>query len=77
MEFAPGRKDTITNPLTIAEILSELYRSISTLREYILIFQTEMYVEQYCKTEDNKWLLSEYNKAVSMLSLTSILFKLL
>lgn len=34
-----------------------------------------MYVEQYCKTEDNKWLLSEYNKAISMLSLTSIPFQ--
>lgn len=68
VELAEERKDIITNPIAIAEILSEstekydrvgkfkLYRAISTLKEYILISQTEIYAEQYTKTEDNKWL---------------------
>ena len=84
LEFAEGRRDTITNSVMIAEVLSEsthnydrvgkfkLYRSIPTLKEYILISQTEIYLEQYSKTEDNKWLFSEYEGENSVLSLTSV-----
>ena len=84
LEYTPGRKDTIINPIAIAEILSEstekydrvgkfkLYRAIPSLREYILISQTEISVEQYAKTEDNKWLLSEYDSEDTVLSLTSL-----
>lgn len=66
LEFAEGRKDTITNPSIIIEVLSEstenydrgekfrLYRTIPTFQEYILIAQSEMHVEQYSKTENSK-----------------------
>lgn len=84
LEYALGRKDTITNPIAIAEVLSastekydrvgkfKLYRSIPTLTEYILISQTETYVEQYTKTENNKWLFTEYEDKNTELSLTSV-----
>lgn len=87
LEFAPGRRDTITNPVMIAEVLSvstekydrvgkfKLYRGIPTFREYILISQTEIYVEQYLKTEDNKWLFTEYEGENALLALTSISFQ--
>ncbi|MFB8791162.1 MAG: Uma2 family endonuclease [Potamolinea sp.] len=87
LEFAIGRKDTITNACMIAEVLSEstekydrvgkfkLYRTMASLREYILISQSEMFVEQYSKIENNKWLLSEYEESNSILALTSMDFQ--
>ncbi|KYC42877.1 hypothetical protein WA1_12210 [Scytonema hofmannii PCC 7110] len=88
IELVEGRKDIITNPIAIAEILSEstekydrvgkfkLYRAIPTLKEYILISQTEIYAEQYTKTESNKWLFSSYEGENAILNLTSIPFQI-
>jgi len=86
LEFAEGRRDTITNPMIIAEVLSastesydrgenfKLYRTISNLKEYIIISQSEKHVEQFSKTTDNKWILSEYDEKNALLALTSIEF---
>jgi Uma2 family endonuclease len=88
LEYAEGRKDTITNPVAIAEVLSDstedydrgkkfkLYRSIPSLREYITIAQSEMQVEQFSKTDDNKWILSEYEGENAVLALTSLPFEI-
>jgi Uma2 family endonuclease len=88
LEYAEGRKDTITNPVAIAEVLSDstedydrgkkfkLYRSIPSLREYITIAQSEMQVEQFSKTDDNKWILSEYEGENAVLALTSLPFQI-
>lgn len=88
LEFAEGRKDTITNPLMIAEVLSEstqnydrgekfrLYRTIPTLQEYILISQAEMHVERFAKTDNNKWILSDYDNQNALLPLSSIEFQI-
>lgn len=88
LEYASGRKDTLTNPLIIAEVLSEstedydrggkfkLYRSIATLREYILIAQSEMLVEQYAKTTDNKWILSESEGEDAVLTFSHLPFQI-
>lgn len=63
---------TIMNPILSAEVLSKLtqnydqdekfmyYRSISEMREYILIDQKQFHVMQYTKTSEGKWLLMEY-----------------
>ncbi len=87
LEFLEGRKDTITNAMMVAEVLSKstanydrgdkfkLLRSIPTLREYILIDQYEMHVEQFSKTDDNKWVLSEYDGADAILVLSSVQFE--
>jgi Uma2 family endonuclease len=70
--FAENRQDTIINPLAIAEILSDstekydrgdkfrMYRSIPSLKEYLLVSQTAMQVEKFTKNETNQWVLSEY-----------------
>ncbi len=70
--FAENRQDTITNPLAIAEILSDstekydrgdkfrMYRSVPSLREYLLISQTAIQVEKFSKNESQQWVLSEY-----------------
>lgn len=88
LQFAEGRKDTITNPMIIVEVLSEstanydrgekfrLYRTIPTLQEYILISQSEMHVEQFAKTADNKWVFSENDDENSILALNSLQFQI-
>ena len=88
LEFFKGRKDTITNAVMVAEVLSKstanydrgdkfkLFRTIPTLREYILIDQYEMHIEQFVKTDDNKWILSEYAGADAVLVLSSVRFEM-
>lgn len=84
LEYQEGRKDTLVNPIMIAEVLSKstksydrdekfaAYRTISTLQEYILINQYSMHIEQYFKTDNNKWIFSEFNDAEENLNLASI-----
>jgi Uma2 family endonuclease len=75
--YEEGRKDTLTNPVMIAEVLSKstssndrdqkfaAYRTIHTLEEYILI-------EQYWKTDNNKWIFSEFTDENTSLNLASV-----
>ncbi|MEG4285516.1 Uma2 family endonuclease [Microcoleus sp. A006_D1] len=88
LEFLDGRKDTITNAVMVAEVLSKstanydrgdkfkLFRSIPSFREYVLIDQYEMHVEQFSKRDDNKWVLSEYDGADAVLALSSVQFEM-
>ena len=81
-------KTTVTNPRLIVEVLSKstqnydqgdkflYYRSLPEFQEYILISQSRPYVMQYNKTEENKWLLTEYEGENASLSLTSVNFYL-
>lgn len=84
IELQPGRTDTITNPLLIAEVLSKgtraydrddkfaAYRSIPSFQEYLLIDQYRIQVQQYSKTDANKWIFSEYSSTGDRLTLNSI-----
>jgi Uma2 family endonuclease len=88
LQFQEGRKDTITNPLVIVEVLSKstknydlvdkfaAYRTISTFHEYILIDQYSFHVEHYRKTNDKEWLFSEYQGENTLLSLNSLVFEI-
>ncbi|MCL1473658.1 Uma2 family endonuclease [Argonema antarcticum] len=79
---------TVMNPLLIVEVLSKstknydqgdkflYYRSISEFREYILIDQTRYHVMQYIKTQDGKWLLTEYEYSEAVLQLSAIEFQI-
>lgn len=79
---------TVTNPLMIVEVLSKstqaydraekfkYYRSIPEFQEYILIDQYQFSVEQFAKTSDGKWLLTEYESETDVLSLSSINFQI-
>jgi Uma2 family endonuclease len=79
-------KTTVINPSLIVEVLSKstqnydqgdkflYYRSIPEFKEYILIDQNRYYVMQYNKTDEGKWLLSEYEGESSILSLVSVNF---
>ncbi|WP_017296412.1 Uma2 family endonuclease [Geminocystis herdmanii] len=66
-----NRQDEVLNPCLIIEILSPstanydrkdkfyYYRSIPTLKQYILISQFDYTIESYTKTGENKWLFEE------------------
>ena len=81
LEMQVGRKDTITNPCLIVEVLSRstqsrdrsekfaAYRTIDTFQEYILIDQYRIHVEHYLKTAVNQWLFSEYDDPETAIAL--------
>ncbi|MCS6959593.1 MAG: Uma2 family endonuclease [Pseudanabaenaceae cyanobacterium SKYGB_i_bin29] len=68
-----GRRDTVINPLLIAEVLSDsteaqdrgtkfaAYRSIPTFQEYLLIAQTAIAIEQFYRQAD-QWVLQDYSQ---------------
>ena len=86
--FAENRQDTITNPLAIAEILSDstekydrgdkfrMYRSVPSLREYLLVSQTAIQVEKFSKNESQQWVLSEYAGKTSKIIFDSFEFEI-
>ncbi|NEP78094.1 MAG: Uma2 family endonuclease [Okeania sp. SIO3C4] len=88
LQLQTGRKDTILNPLIIAEVLSKstrnydkdekfaAYRTIPTFQEYLLIDQYAMQVEKYYQTAHKQWIFSEYNEASETISLNSISFQI-
>ena len=77
-------ENTSTNPTIIFEILSPstmnydrggkfmLYRSIPTLKEYILIDPESIHIEQFATNKDGLWQLKEYANKTDQLSLESI-----
>lgn len=83
-EFYQERRDTVTNPFLITEVLSkstmnydkgekfDYYRSIPSLKEYILVDQYQFQVEHFSRTANNQWLLTEYESVESSLVLSSL-----
>ena len=77
-------RDVLLNPTIIFEVLSpsteafdrskkfEAYRSIPSLREYILVAQHRVYIEQYVRQAHNQWNLIIINDIDAMLELISI-----
>lgn len=77
-------RDNIINPSVIIEILSKatkdydrgskftLYRSINTLKEYILIDSTSISVEIFTRQEDNSWRLTEFKQQSDNFTITTI-----
>ena len=82
--YADKSRTTVTNPILITEVLSKstqnydqgdkftYYRSLPSLEEYVLISQNSFHVMQYSKTEDRKWLLTEYNTEDALIKLISL-----
>jgi Uma2 family endonuclease len=76
--------DNLTNPVVIIEILSKstmdydrgtkftLYRSIMTLKEYILIDSTSVSVEIFTRQTDNSWKLTEFKKLTESFFISTI-----
>lgn len=84
LQFRDGFKDTVTNPILIIEVLSkstkdydrgekfEHYRTIDSLKEYLLIAQDRPHVEHHLRQPDNKWLLSETSDLADAVELPTI-----
>jgi Uma2 family endonuclease len=82
--LADEHQDVLLNPAVIFEVLSpstekydrgpklQHYRSIESLREYILVNQNQVLVEQYTRQPDNIWTLCDYQSLDGELKLESI-----
>ncbi|WP_316789995.1 Uma2 family endonuclease [Thermoleptolyngbya oregonensis] len=88
LQLQDGRKDTLINPVAIAEVLSnstqaydrgekfKAYRTIPGFQEYVLIDQSSMHVEQYFKTAPRQWIFSEQDGETATLKLNTVPFEL-
>lgn len=68
IEFYKKRRDTITSPKLLIEVLSKStasfdraekflsYQTLESLEEYVLISQDKTLIEQYIKREDGNWI---------------------
>lgn len=71
LETAPDDPDAITNPVVLVEVLSDAteaydrgakaahYRQIASLKEYVLLSQSEALVEVYRRAASGRWELLE------------------
>ena len=74
----------MTNPSVIIEVLSPStedydrgtkflnYRTIESLREYLVIAQDSAHVEHYIRRENHQWLLVEFTQVDRVIHLKSI-----
>ena len=72
-DYFEGRQDTILNPLVIVEVLSkstknhdsnlkfDMYRTLPSFKEYVLIHQERKRVSVYTKQPNNTWILADYD----------------
>ncbi len=86
--FQSDNNNILTNPKVIIEVLSDstanydrtdkfsAYRSLSSLQEYILISQSNYYVEQFSKQNDQQWLFRASEGENNQLCLTTIDFNI-
>lgn len=83
-QFEDAKEDTLLNPTIIIEILSpstekydrgkkfQHYRTILSLREYVLIAQDDYHIERFVRQSDNTWVFSEATSREDKIDLTSI-----
>ncbi|MBW4483410.1 MAG: Uma2 family endonuclease [Tildeniella torsiva UHER 1998/13D] len=84
LAYQTGRRDTLTNPTLIIEVLSAstrnydrgdkfaAYRTISTFQEYALVDQYSAHVEHHVKIGSKQWMLQEYDGLDATLNLASL-----
>jgi Uma2 family endonuclease len=82
--FSDEQQDTLLNPALIIEVLSEstkdydrggkfeLYRTIDSFVEYLLIAQDRPHVEHYVRQPDGSWILHETNNLEDTIHLKSV-----
>jgi Uma2 family endonuclease len=80
--------DNLINPVVIFEVLSPStesydrgakfmkYRTIPSLREYVLIAQDMVYIDHYTLLEQNIWQFQPYNSLEAVLELKSVNLRL-
>jgi Uma2 family endonuclease len=84
LETFSNQKDVVLNPLLIVEVLSpstenydrgkkfELYRTIPSFREYLIVHQDRHHVEYHSKQDDGSWLLRDHVGADGAVTITRL-----
>lgn len=84
LEFDDEQNDTVLNPMLLVEVLSKSteaydrgkkfdhYRTIASLREYVLVSQDEPMVQRFIRNGDGTWNLSVASNLDGSLVATSI-----
>lgn len=88
LETTDDRKDTVTNPVLIVEVLSPStedwdrggkfahYRTLPSLRDYLLVAQNPTHVELFSRPADGRWILWESDDPAAEIALDSLGLKL-
>jgi Uma2 family endonuclease len=83
-ELEDDHRDTLLNPVLVIEVLSEStesydrgkkfahYRSLTSLREYVLVSQYEYRIEKFSLSENGVWVYTECADIEGSFALTSI-----
>ncbi|MEI6179526.1 MAG: Uma2 family endonuclease [Chloroflexales bacterium] len=83
-QFTDSTRDTVINPVVVIEILSDSterydrgmkfqnYRTIDTLRDYILIAQDHHHIEHFSRQDGGLWVLQEAISDVDDIRILSI-----
>ena len=83
-QFLENRQDTLLNPTLIIEVLSpsteaydrgrkfERYRTIASLRQYLLIAQDRIQADLYTRQSEEKWVLTSFNGRENFVELESV-----
>ena len=83
-KFLDENRDTLLNPRLIVEVLSpstelydrvrkfELYRSVGSVSEYLLVSSMRISAELYTRQPDNRWLLTTATQIEDSLDLQSV-----
>jgi len=83
-KFLDENRDTLLNPRLIVEVLSpstefydrvrkfELYRSVESVSEYLLVSSVRVSAELYTRQPDGRWLLAVANRMEDSLDLQSV-----
>jgi Uma2 family endonuclease len=83
-QFADEEFDTLLNPTIIIEVLSpstesydrgkkfQHYRTIRSLKEYLLITQDAYHIDQFVRQGEINWLLTEHDGPTATVQLASI-----
>jgi Uma2 family endonuclease len=89
IQYQEGRRDTLINPIFVAEVLSKstrsydkdekftAYRTIPEFQEYLLIDQYKIRVEHYIKGKKRAWIFIDYDDETVEISFSSIRCKFL
>ncbi len=83
-QFTDDVHDAIVNPMVIIEVLSasterydrgmkfQQYRTIETLRAYVLIAQDHQHIECYARQDTGQWLFQEASEPAQQVELAAI-----
>ena len=81
---ADERQDILLNPVVIVQVLSpstekydrgvkfQHYRTIDSLKDYILVDQDQVRIEHYSRETDNTWTLHDHEKLNDELKIASV-----